>query len=171
MNLLVIRHAIAMKREQFSVVCRNDDLRPVTPEGLRKMRSNARGLSRIATRPALLLTSPLTRAQQTTEVLCGKWRGLRPLTCDLLRPGGDPMRLAKQINAIATRKRALGKTVAIVGHEPHLSMLIAWLLGGSRAKSFELKKGGACLLEARSTLVKGRACLLWTATPSILRLV
>ncbi|HRK08263.1 MAG TPA: hypothetical protein PLZ57_10875 [Pseudobdellovibrionaceae bacterium] len=82
MNLIYVRHAIAMEREEFSRYCiergldADDELRPLTAEGKRKMLDNARGLRRLlervldqhGSRP-IIVTSPLVRARQTAEIL------------------------------------------------------------------------------------------------------
>ena len=60
-------------------------------------------------------------------------------------------------------------TVGMVGHEPHLSSLSAYLLTG-RPKSFmELKKGGAYLLELADPPRPGDATLHWLLTGNALR--
>jgi len=47
MQLLVIRHAIAMEREEYARTGRPDSDRPLTDTGRRRMRKNARGLQYI----------------------------------------------------------------------------------------------------------------------------
>ena len=59
--------------------------------------------------------------------------------------------------------------VAIVGHEPHLGILVTWLMAGLNASRVALKKGSACLLEFPDTVAGGSATLLWLLTPSQLR--
>lgn len=71
MNLLVVRHGVAMDKAEF---VGNDDLRPLTLDGIRKMKKNARGLSHLTPRPSLLASSPLVRAQQTAEILVDRWQ-------------------------------------------------------------------------------------------------
>ena len=75
MKLLIIRHAIAMDREEFHKQAllsarasggdhkkeTNDGLRPLTEEGTKKMRKNARGIRAIVGVPDLIASSPLRR--------------------------------------------------------------------------------------------------------------
>ena len=64
MQLLVIRHAIAVEREDFARTGKDDRLRPLTDEGRKKMKQGAKGLRQLAPRIDLLATSPLTRAHR-----------------------------------------------------------------------------------------------------------
>ena len=47
----------------------------------------------------------------------------------------------------------MGNAVAVVGHEPHLSTLLAWLVTGEATLggAFELKKGCVARLEGTAT--------------------
>jgi phosphohistidine phosphatase SixA len=58
--------------------------------------------------------------------------------------------------------------VAIVGHEPHLSVLLARLVGSSHAERVTFRKGGAALVELPGRLDEGGA-LVWFLPPKILR--
>lgn len=181
MKLLVIRHAVAQDREDYQneargedVGIRDDNLRPLTIEGIRKMRKNADGLSNFIGRPTMLVSSPLTRALQTTEILQENWIGLEMTYSEALRPDAKPSEFVSWFESSA---RVSSETdldadilIAIVGHEPHLSKLVSWLLDGAKQPFIELKKGGACLIEFRDdVLAKGGGTLLWHATPAILR--
>ena len=57
-------------------------------------------------------------------------------------------------------------TVAIVGHEPHLSRLVAWLLTGKPSDFITMKKGGACLLEFEKGARQSGGTLAWLLRPS-----
>lgn len=69
MKLLVVRHAVAMEREEFARTGQSDDLRPLTADGARKMRRVARGLRAEIETLDLLVTSPLVRAVQTAGIV------------------------------------------------------------------------------------------------------
>jgi phosphohistidine phosphatase len=165
-KLLVIRHAIAIDREDFDEP--NDDHRPLTPEGIRKMRKNVKGLRGLVDRPDFLVTSPLTRAVQTAEIVRDAWIELDIASCDELRPESEPGEFLSWL-----REQPQGclpdGIVAIVGHEPHLSSFIGWLLSGSFKSFVSLKKGGACLIEFADRVEKGEGRLLWHLPPSVLR--
>lgn len=150
----------------------NDDLRPLTADGEKKMKKNAKGLARVAAEPDLLVTSPLVRAKQTFEILRGEWGKASTATCDALRPGTAPSAFAAWLSehGIGLRGHHSKTIVSVVGHEPHLSTLIAWCLEGVSPKAFELKKGGACLIDFEDGVFgKAKGRLMWSLTPSILR--
>src|SRR5690349_19619543 len=121
MDLLVVRHGAAGEREDWSG---DDDLRPLTEDGIAKMRKAAQGLHTLIERVDILAASPLVRAQQTAEILSKAFRYAKDIqTVDALRPGQDPQRLLDWL-----REQDDGEVVAIAGHEPHLSTTSWWLL-------------------------------------------
>ncbi len=69
MKLLVMRHAIAMDREEFARSGNPDDLRPLTARGARRMKRVAKGLRAQIESLDHLATSPLTRAVETAEIV------------------------------------------------------------------------------------------------------
>lgn len=175
MTVLVVRHGLAMARDEFQIQYKDshDDSRPLTPEGIRKMQKNARGLKALVCKPDLLLSSPLARAQQTAEILREAWGGPALSVTELLRPTARPHLLAASLSSqvVAARENPL---ICIVGHEPHLSKLVTWFLIGSgfgakQRSLIELKKGGACLLEFPHDIAKAQARLKWLAAPNFLK--
>lgn len=175
-KLLIIRHAIAMERADFQATASgvgvdeavNDDLRPLTDEGIKKMRRSMKGLDRLIRCPDLLATSPLTRALQTTEILRQTWLGLDAKICQELRPDAKPAQLLEwlQKQSFASLDNAL---VAVVGHEPLLSSLVAFLTSKTDKPFIELKKGGACLIEFEDGWKKSSGRLVWLATPAMFK--
>jgi phosphohistidine phosphatase len=163
MNLLVIRHAIAEDREEFAKSGRNDRLRPLTDDGRKKMRRNARGLRTLVPEIDLMATSPLARAAQTGAVLDTVYGDLRTVEVEQLAPEATPEDFAAWLRG---RK---GETVAVVGHEPSLSRIVSWLLAGSDRPLVELRKGGACLLALNGKPAAATATLVWALTPAQLR--
>jgi phosphohistidine phosphatase len=59
-------------------------------------------------------------------------------------------------------------TIAVVGHEPDLSALLAHLLGGAKCERLTFRKGGAALLELPGTPGQGGR-LVWYLRPRVLR--
>src|SRR5262245_56605814 len=159
MRLLIIRHAIAVPRGTPGIP---DDERPLTARGRRRFRKAARGLTRILDRPSPLLTSPLIRALATAEIAARAWSRIHP-TVEPALAQGNPARVLAVLAA-----RSADATVALVGHEPYLSGLLAALLGGAEADSLGFRKGGAALLEwSGARGASGR--LLWFLPPKLLR--
>jgi len=164
MHLLVIRHAIAMERDEFAKTGRPDSDRPLTDTGRRRMRKNARGLQRVSPHPDVIGTSPWLRAADTAAVVAETLGVERMETLEAMLPDRHPSELADWIN-----DRADLSTVAVVGHEPHLGELVTWLIGGRPGMNVEFKKGGACLLRIDDRVDAGSAILLWHLTPAQLR--
>ena len=164
MHLLVIRHGIAQDQQEFAKTGRVDALRPLTRAGKKKMRGAARGLKKIVPKVSILATSPLTRAVQTAKIVGGKY-DVKPLTIASLSPRKPFSQLLEwlQKNAEST------STIAIVGHEPHLSTFTGWMLTGLKETFITLKKGGAILLEIDGEIKAGRAKLIWSHQPCTLR--
>ena len=164
MNLLVIRHAIAEDRDVWAQTGESDDARPLTKKGRRRMRRVAKGLRRIVPNVDLLATSPLTRAVQTAEVVAKRYGELAVMVVDDLipeRPYSALLEWARRLDDV--------ETAAIVGHEPHLSGFVSWLLTGGNYSLLELKKGAACMLTFPQQLDAGAARLVWALTPGQLR--
>jgi phosphohistidine phosphatase len=103
-----------------------DAYRALTGDGRRRMRRTARFLATQEGRVDHVLTSPLVRAVQTAEILAGELGLDEPLE---VRPViATPPRLTS-IAELATSLPATTRGVAVVGHEPTLSLLTAHLLG------------------------------------------
>ncbi len=157
--MLVVRHAVAMEKDEY---IGHDDFRPLTLAGIRKMKKNSKALAKLVENPQLLATSPLVRAQQTSEILHEVWPDVRVVESDELRPDKKPQALATWMNS---HLESGLETVVIVGHEPHLSHVVQWMTGGH----VDLKKGGACLIEFDDRCAKHSGQIKWLATPRFLR--
>lgn len=159
MTLYLVRHAIAEPRgDEWP----DDSLRPLTDRGRKRMRQIAQHLSARGVEVERVLTSPLVRARQTADLLAPVWaRAATPRGVDALAPGVAPARVAG-----ALRAHAGAGPLCVVGHEPGLGELAAWLLGS--AKPLPFRKGGAACLEAPVSLTRGSATLVWLATPRLL---
>lgn len=140
----------------------SDDARPLSPDGRRKFREAAKGLAAIVKRPDALLTSPLLRARQTAEIAAAAWGSLKPRELPALADGDfDGL-------AAALAELSAAPVVTIVGHEPHVSDLLARLLGGAAPERLTFRKGGAALVELPGSLGDGGR-LLWYLRPRTLR--
>jgi len=164
MKLLVIRHAIAEDREEWAFSGKPDAERPLTKDGRDRMRRSARGLHAIVSRLDLVATSPLLRAVQTAEMVADEYGGRELTIVQELSPEYQPESLLPWLRA-----HERDTTVAVVGHEPHLSFLVGWLLTGRHESFVEMKKGGACLLEFDDPPAAGNATLVWSLAPGHLR--
>ena len=133
MQLFLVRHAIAVP----SAPERPDAARPLTAEGRAKFVKAVRGARALGWKLDRLYHSPLTRAVQTAELLRPLLDGPCTALPDLARAPDEEMLAHIE-----------GARVALVGHEPHLGALLAWLVTGdpSRGERFCFKKGGFAVL-------------------------
>jgi len=166
MQLLVVRHALAEERDEFAKSGRDDSERPLTDAGRDKMRRAVEGLRQVVARIDLLATSPYVRAAETAELVA---RGYelgpdRIKTVESLAPDVPPERFQSWV-----QRQAQLRVLAIVGHEPHLGVLVTWLMTGLRESRVELKKGGACLLEFDGQPGPGAGVMRWLMTSRQLR--
>jgi len=162
MRVYVIRHAIAAERNRRRWP--DDAERPLTAHGERKFRRLARELGKVVGRVDRLYTSPLRRTRQTAALLrrAGGWPKARE--APVLAPGGG----AAQVLALVKRERC--KRIALVGHEPDLTALLAHMLAGPRAQfSGALEKGAVACLNFEGRVRAGAAHLEWLLTPRLAR--
>ncbi len=164
MELLLVRHAIAARTSSRGEAA--DARRPLTAEGRRRMARGARGLKALVAELDAVFPSPLLRAVETARIVAGAFELSPEEGLPALAPGHAPDELLGWL-------RALGRdgTVALVGHEPHLSRLAALLVAGDPEPLFTFRKGGACLLELDGAPRPGGARLRWLATARLLRLL
>lgn len=164
MNLLIIRHAIAEDKDVWAKTGKDDDERPLTADGKRKMARNARGLRTIVNSIDVLAASPLVRARETAAIVAAEYDLSDVANTASLVPGAPLEDFAAWVAPHATLQ-----VVAVVGHEPHLSTLATWLVSGVEASRIELKKGAACLISFDGAPASGGGTLRWSLTPSQLR--
>jgi phosphohistidine phosphatase len=159
-ELYLVRHATAADR---GAAWPDDGLRPLTPQGIRRFKEAVAGLAALGLKPDVILTSPLTRARQTATLLAAG-AGEPPVT--IVKALGPGTRPADCISAVM--RAGKGGSVAIVGHEPDLGRLAAFLIGAARPLVF--KKGGTCRIDVTVGTARPRGTLIWMATPRLLRL-
>jgi len=106
------------------------------------------------------------RAQQTAEIVAKAYGDVSVSTVQALTPGSNPSGL---VDWLGEGEHASAEVVAIVGHEPHLGMLVTWLMTEARDSRVEMSKGGAALLEFSSRVTAGSGTLQWLLTGSQLR--
>jgi phosphohistidine phosphatase len=163
MRILIIRHGIAEQATQ-GAKGQDDALRELTKIGKQRMRKAARGLAKVVPSIDRIASSPLTRAAQTAEIIAEQFKSAKTVQVAALSPRKPPAQLVDWLNA-----HPADATVALVGHEPHLSTFLCWLLTGLQESFVELKKGGMGMIEIASPVTAGRGKLLWLLKPSQVR--
>lgn len=164
-ELLVMRHGMAEDKESFAATGEDDSLRPLTKEGRSKLKQATKGLRRLLPSIDVIATSPFTRAVQTTAILAEEYAAARIEPLDALKPASTPRTFMTWL-----RRHEPNDRIAAVGHEPHLSSLVSWLVTGEAVEGrIELRKGGACLLRFEGQPRMGEATVAWVLTPAVLR--
>jgi phosphohistidine phosphatase len=163
MNIYIIRHAIAVA--EGTPDYESDSERPLTDKGRKKMRQIAKGLRNLGVEFDLILSSPYVRARETAEILADVFKAKKKMVfSDNLIPLGNPELLIGELN-----EKYSVDSMAIVGHEPHLSTLVGLLAAENNKIDITLKKGGVCYLTADDLHhPEHRATLEWLLTPGIL---
>ena len=159
-ELYLVRHGLAEERGE---AWPDDTKRPLTDEGISRMRKAARGLARLGVSVEVVLTSPLVRARQTAEILAGALDP-RPslVNVDSLAPDGAYASVVADLEKHARKTR-----LALVGHEPMIGEFAARILGSRHP--IEFKKGAVCRIDIDDLPPAGPGDLRWMLTPKILR--
>ena len=126
MDLILWRHAEAFEMREVQ-----DDLaRALTPKGERQAQRMAEWLNQRLAHSTRILVSPALRCQQTAKALGKKFR-----TLDELAPGAEGEALLK-----AARWPDAGAPVLVVGHQPTLGLVAAYVLA-DLPQPWAIKKG------------------------------
>ena len=166
MNLYLLRHGIAVDIAELDFA--GDAARPLTPKGRRQLRKVAAALRAMKVKFDTLLSSPLVRTQQTTEVIATELKfKSKPGFSYELRPGGSAEKLIQQINAL----KPVPENLLLVGHEPDLSELLSLLVTGYAGGGFSFKKAGLAKLEVEKLSAGKCATLAWLLTPAQMKLM
>ena len=160
LELYLIRHGVAEERGEDWP---DDSKRPLTADGISRLRKAARGLNALEIGFDQIVSSPLVRTRQTADVFSMELKGAPPIALsDALAPAGSSSSVIQEITRHVRKAR-----VALVGHEPNLGELAAQLIG-ARAP-LEFKKGGICRIDFDMLPPKGGGMLRWFLTPKMLR--
>ena len=166
MNLFLLRHGLAVDRDEFHFA--SDGLRPLTTKGQRQLGQTCVALRKLKLDFDSILSSPLVRARQTAEIVAADLKLKKRLSfADELKPGGSPKKLVKKIS----RQNPAAKNLLLVGHEPDLSELISLLVTGGLGLELDFKKGGLAKLEIEKLRAGQCAVLAWLLTPKQMKLM
>ena len=158
-QLYLLRHGLAVPHGTPDI---EDDDRPLTAEGERRVRQVGRALKRLKVKVVKTATSPLPRALKTAEIVADAMGDADAVEAfDELRAGRD----ADSIRAwLATRSES---RLMVVGHNPSLSDLLALLTTGDSNHAYcELRKGGIAALSGDP---RGLYQVDWIARPKLFR--
>ncbi|PYS11242.1 MAG: phosphohistidine phosphatase SixA [Acidobacteria bacterium] len=160
MEIYILRHGIAVDRGTPGY--KKDGDRPLTEDGIEKIRQVAEAMLAMELKFDLILSSPYVRAAETAKIVAGELDEEVTFT-NFLLPEGNPLELIREINDNKPQ------SVLLVGHEPDLSRLMSHLISGDSEAAIELKKGGLSKLTAEKLMFGQCATLHWLLTPKQLR--
>jgi len=159
-ELYLVRHAVAEERGDKWP---DDAKRPLTADGIARMRKAARGLDRLGVTFDVILSSPLVRAKQTADILASELDSHPSIVnSEALAPSGGYAALVVDLEKQTKKTR-----IALVGHEPAIGELAARLIGSRHP--IELKKGAVCRIDVDQIPPSGPGNLRWLAPPKFLR--
>lgn len=156
MILYVMRHAEAVDGGDDLL----DEWRYLTENGRQAAKKMSASIAKTGPKPRLTISSPLTRAVQTAEIIAEKaCRKNVVVASSLLLPGADISGVVEHLKGCKDAKR-----VMLVGHEPQLGLLIANLLG-RKGEVVSLKKGACVSLKLDPVKNDKSAAFLWYLDP------
>ena len=156
MDLILWRHADA---GDASTDPQADDLqRPLTARGHKQARRMADGLNQFLPESARILCSPALRCRDTADALGRKVR-----VSDALAPG------VSHLQALAAARWPDSREpVLLVGHQPMLGQLAAYLIGGPatlEAPPWAVRKGAVWWVRQRQRQGVDEVVLVSVRTP------
>jgi phosphohistidine phosphatase len=163
MEVYLLRHGLAYERDAKKFP--DDRQRPLTMEGLEKMREIVRGMLKLGVEFDAIFDSGYVRARQTAEAVTDAYRvDSRDIqAAAALEPESSPSELLALLKTVKDAERVL-----MVGHEPHLSAAVKHLTGASDGVSVDFKKGALCRIDL-DPKKKGNGTLMWLLPPKALR--
>ena len=158
LEIYLIRHAKAESPDPARWP--NDDERPLTPQGQMEFARMLKTLGDLPSSVDLFVSSPLLRAKQTADILVSERGWPNYGIWQEMSPDADPQETLDRLFS----HRSL-KSVALVGHLPHIPAFLSLLLtGSSSALSVEYKKGAIARVTMNHDDGK-RGALVWLAVP------
>lgn len=149
MDLLILRHADA------DTEAVHDEDRRLSEKGEGQAKKVAKFLKTNGLEPDLILTSPVRRAQKTAAIVA------EHLDLDCTGASWAACGMEPQTATHELRHHIKAERVLLVGHEPDLSKLAAFLLGLRDPSQLRVRKASLTLLEL-TALAPGAARLQWS---------
>ena len=136
MTLYLLRHAEA------EVLAASDSARRLTEKGEAQAHRTGKFCRKHGIEPALILSSPVTRALQTAKLVAKSIVGAELIEVPWAACGMDPF---KATEALEDYKKI--PSVMLVGHQPDLGALAALLLGCGDIGSLHVRKSLLCAID------------------------
>jgi phosphohistidine phosphatase len=156
MKVYIVRHG---KAENESASRRDVD-RALTPRGIEQARFLGGQMARGTTRPALIVSSPVTRALETARII-HSYLHVRFDTADALRVDEPVSGAVDLLTTLAYPAQGPAvECLVLVGHNPQVSELCEVLVNGIGTSQFLFRTGEAMLLEVNRASLIGSGRLL-----------
>ena len=161
MNLYVIRHGEA---GAIGGGVQRDADRPLTDRGKSDALLLGQLLGHLDPVVRLILCSPYLRARQTADAVAAGLLTAAPVQeTDHLSPGFRPKPLLEELQALAPDGSAV-----VIGHQPDLSMFLAYVIEGESAASIAMAPCGIAKVKFDSGPTSD-AVLQWLLSPDVIR--
>lgn len=158
MDIYFLRHASA---GQYSA-SGDDDKRPIDKAGEQQSHDVGRALAALEFKLDAIITSPLTRAMQTAEIVASELGHKDKLVIDAaLRPETSYEAFEELL------ARYEKKAIMVVGHNPSMTDFLNRMLAGDSAGFIDFKKGAVAKVEKDGQT----AVLKWCMTPKVVRAI
>ena len=159
MTVYFLRHASA---GQHTMNASQDEKRPLDEDGIKQSHDVGRALKALKIGVDAIISSPLTRALQTAEIV-GEEIGHKKIVKDAaLRPDASYEDFQKLLGKFAGKKE-----IIVAGHNPNLTEFLNHLLAdGDGFHMIDMKKGAVAKVEIESS---GGPKLAWYMPPKVIR--
>jgi len=159
MDIYFLRHASAGEYDPS----RNDDQRPIDKTGEKQSHDVGRALAMLGPDLDAIISSPLTRALQTAEIVAAELGYQDEVVTNLaLRPEAG----YEEFESLLA-KHDKKKAILLVGHNPSMTEFLVRMLSGCEASAFiDFKKGAVAKVEKDG---RQPAVLKWCLTPKVVR--
>ena len=137
MTIYLLRHAEA------EAMAASDAARRLTAKGEAQAERAGKFCRRHGIRPGIILSSPVTRALQTAEIVAGCLEDVELTGVPWAACGMSPAEALDELGGYDKFS-----SVMLVGHQPDLGRLAAALLGVENAGALHVRKSLLCAIEA-----------------------
>ena len=162
MNLYLVRHGEA---GNVGGTITRDAERPLTPRGEEDARLIGSALALLDGGISQILSSPLLRAMKTAQIIASCIPGNPPvISSGTLAPGLQPRSLLADLKGAAPVQGMM-----IVGHQPDMSELIAFLVADGSYAEIAFPPGAAAKLTLEPGADPPDARLHWLFSPDVVR--
>lgn len=156
MNISILRHGTAENR----ALGKPDAERRLTKDGRRELKAVLQLARKAGIAPDVILTSPLTRALETARIAEEEFQCQPAVETKSLLPDVAPAQVWREL-----REHRNAKEIMLVGHEPQLSRIAAFLLEAPLV--IDLKKGALLRIAVQDSQGPPRGVLRSLLTPKL----